>query len=1016
MMVPSTLANHVRRLMWALCALPCGAVAVSAATIDVDGTDWTMTMSFNAREHGGVRGGKFTTVDFDFNGVAERGVPLSKWAGLSGGLDAVHYSDDTAAVGWEGTGRIGEQAGQIRWKFTALGGEGTFAALAFSPAQNNHLEGVTVRWAVSVNGGEPVEIWASSGSGTTRLGFIDLMDHAQRYYIGTQARSVELIGTMQAPAAAQFWHAVHSRVTSSRHSGFTVNASAVSEPIACPRKASLQAAIRHLAQTFGSAYPQADEFLARLDELNSTEGPAGLDAFRREALLANPLVAGQPILFIVRPQYINTHGAEATMYQTGEIDANAFRGGGAMKLWDPATGQVTTLLEAPEGIIRDPEVHFDGQRILFSMRHHSEDDYSLYELDVSGGSLRQLTFGARVSDYEPIYLPDESIVFSSTRDPTYIPCQRNLKANLFRLDPDGRIRQLGFNNLFEGRASLMPDGRILYTRWEYVDKHFASAYGLWTVNPDGTNHALYYGNYAWQPSAIFDGRIIPGTDRFVAVFGAVHDLARGAIVVGDRRLDLDGMAPILHSWPADIGPYMQEWDVEGRVGNRYDSFMFMPHADKYEAPYPLSEHHFLCARPLAEGKHTGLFLVDTFGNEVLLHEEAPGCFDPVPLRSRPRPPVHPSRVDLSRAEGEFYVQNVYLGRHMERVEPGSAKYLRVVEAPPMRTWVPNGMGDWAAPGDGDSHHPVALNWNHYNNKRILGTVPVEPDGSAYFTVPAGRFVYFQLLDENRMMIQSMRSGTMLQPGERLGCVGCHENRLDSPPVEGLPAALRRPPSSLADWYGPAREFSYAAEVQPVLDSHCVRCHDHGGEARALNLSGDKGLIFNHSYVNLMRASPALYVRAEQERADPLPLVSSVGSGPMPVLPPYSWGSHRSRLVHVLREGHHDVKLDAESLDRIVTWIDLNAPYYPSQLSYYYRNTAGRSPLNHQDLLELGRLVQQSPAGSQFGWDKVNEYVCNQIGQVKASYGPPVNFTRPEKSLCLTGFRTPATRVTPGRSS
>ncbi len=208
MMVPSTLANHVRRLMWALCALPCGAVAVSAATIDVDGTDWTMTMSFNAREHGGVRGGKFTTVDFDFNGVAERDVPLSKWAGLSGGLDAVHYSDDTAAVGWEGTGRI---------------------------------------------------------------------------------------GTMQAPAAAQFWHAVHSRVTSSRHSGFTVNASAVSEPIACPRKASFQAAIRHLAQTFDSAYPQADEFLARLDELNSTEDRAGLDAFRREALLANPLVAGQPL-------------------------------------------------------------------------------------------------------------------------------------------------------------------------------------------------------------------------------------------------------------------------------------------------------------------------------------------------------------------------------------------------------------------------------------------------------------------------------------------------------------------------------------------------------------------------------------------------------------------------------------------------------------------------------------------------------------------------------------------------
>jgi len=438
------------------------------------------------------------------------------------------------------------------------------------------------------------------------------------------------------------------------------------------------------------------------------------------------------------------------------------------------------------------------------------------------------------------------------------------------------------------------------------------------------------------------------------------------------------MGPIRRSWPADLGPYMTEWDTEERIGNRYDSFMGV--RAKYDDPYPLSEKHFLCVRQLGWGKHTGIFLVDTFGNEVLLHEEAPGCFDPMPLQSRRRPPVHPSRIDLSRTDGEFYVQNVYLGHHMEQVEPGSAKFLRVVEAPPMRTWVPRGMGDWAAPGDGDSHHPVALNWNHYNNKRILGTVPIDPDGSAYFTVPAGRFVYFQLLDKNGMMIQSMRSGTMLQPGERLGCIGCHENRLDSPPVAELPAALRRSPRALADWHGPPREFSYAAEVQPVLDRHCVRCHDYAGEAKSLNLSGDKGLIFNHSYVNLMRGSPSLYIRAEQERADPLPLVSSVGSGPMPVLPPYSWGSHRSRLVQMLREGHQDVRLDDESLDRIVTWIDINAPYYPEYASAYRDHPYGRSPISAG---ELNRLAELTGANVKDRW----------------GHGL-VSFTRPELSPCL----------------
>jgi len=779
--------------------------------------------------------------------------------------------------------------------------------------------------------------------------------------------------------------------------------SAAEEPAASEFQ-SLEAAIRDLAQTFGRGYPEAEQFLRRLDRLRESDARAGFEELRRDALIANPLVSRQPILFVVRPQYINEHGTEATMYQTGEVNTHCFRGGAAMKLLHLPSGEVKTLLETREGVIRDPEVHFDGRRILFSMRQGAQDDYHLYEMDASGDNLRQQTFGSRVSDIQPIYLPDDSIVFSSTRDPKYIPCQRHLMANLFRMEAQGPdIRQLGFNTQFEGRASLTPDGRILYTRWEYVDKHFSSAYGLWTVNPDGTNHALYYGNYAWQPGAIVDGRIIPGTEQFVAVFTAVHELGWGAMVIVDRSRGLDGVAPIRRSWPEDISPFMSQWDTEERIGSQYDSFRGVP--VKYENPYPLSEKYFLCARQLAEGKHTGVFLVDTFGNEVLLHEEAPGCFDPMPLGARPRPPLRPSQVDTSRAEGEFYVQNVYLGDYMDRVAPGSVKYLRVVEAPSKRAWVPHGMGDWAPYGSGDSHHPVAVNWNHYNNKRILGTVPVEADGSAYFTVSAGRFVCFQLLDEDGMMIHSMRSGTMLQPGERQGCVGCHESRLEAASAARLPSfAPSRPPRKLEGWYGPERNFSYTAEVQPVLDEHCVRCHDYGAEAETLNLSGDKALIFNHSYVNLIRSSPSYYQRAEHENAEAPPLISTVGAGPVKILPPYSWGSHRSRLVKLLRDGHYDVKLDAESFDRIVTWIDLNAPYYPSHLSYYWQNTAGRSPLDHRQLLELGKLVRESPNGAHYGWDKVNEYLCNQLGQLMALHGPLVNFTRPEHSLCLQAFR------------
>lgn len=185
----------------------------------------------------------------------------------------------------------------------------------------------------------------------------------------------------------------------------------------------------------------------------------------------------------------------------------------------------------------------------------------------------------------------------------------------------------------------------------------------------------------------------------------------------------------------------------------------------------------------------------------------------------------------------------------------------------------------------------------------------------------------------------------------------------APAVTDRTAALKRPPRELAGWYGPARLFSYAAEVQPVLDRHCVGCHDYASPTssekarragRKLNLSGDKGLIFSHSYTNLMRRSPATYVRAEHEGDEKTPLVSSVGAGPVKIIPPYSWGSHRSRLVRMLRKGHNGAKLDRESFDRIVTWIDLNAPYYPSHPSYYAANTAGRSPLSHKDLRDHPR--------------------------------------------------------------
>jgi len=221
-------------------------------------------------------------------------------------------------------------------------------------------------------------------------------------------------------------------------------------------------------------------------------------------------------------------------------------------------------------------------------------------------------------------------------------------------------------------------------------------------------------------------------------------------------------------------------------------------------------------------------------------------------------------------------------------------------------------------------------WHDFNNKTILGTVPVEEDGSAYFSAPSDTFLYFQLLDERGMMVQSMRSGTVIQSGETQGCVGCHEHRLGSVPslLSAQPRALRRPPDTLAGWHGPARTFSYTREVQPVFDRHCVRCHDFGKDAgKTLNLAGDRDLVFNASYNELWRKK----------------YVAAVGAGPAQTQPALSWGSHASRLVRVLLDGHEGVELSPEEFDRIVTWVDINAPYYPEYASAYPQNLAGAAP-------------------------------------------------------------------------
>ena len=721
-------------------------------------------------------------------------------------------------------------------------------------------------------------------------------------------------------------------------------------------------------------------------------------AFAVEPL--HPVLQQHKVAYVMRQQYAPDHHSTGTDFAVGECSASRARWGAAIRTVDFAeSGKVRTLLDLPQGLIRDLELSYDGNHMLFAMRRNQNENFHIFEMGIDGNGLKQITFLPDAADFDPAWLPDGRIVFTSTRDVKYCGCNQHIQANLFVMNADGtNIRQLGRNTLYESRASLLPDGRILYDRWEYVDRHFGPSFGLWTMMPDGRTPTLFYGNNAWSPGAIFDARMLPKSgggfyaDRVVCTFGACHDRPWGAIVILDRRKGLDGMGPLLHTWPKDLAPYLtrradyrEGRDLRNPAAGLIDTFKKLK--IKYEDPYPLDETHLLCARMLEQGdEQTGIFLLNSEdGSETLLHTDRLGCFDPMPLMPRPRLPVIPKQIDLASETGTFYVTDVYKGTGMEGVPRGTIKTLRIVEVPAKRFWT----GPlWEA----DTLQRPAMNYNCTNNKRILGDVPVEADGSVYFEMPAERFVLFQALDKDGMMVQSMRSGTSLQRGERTGCTGCHENRYDSqPPLSASPPiALKRPPSQLKPWYGPTRDFSYQAEVQPVFDKHCVGCHDYGKKGeKALNLSGDYGIAFNTSFLEIRKRAPLRWYPDKPNQKKEL--LKVVDDGPPEVLPSYAWGACRSRLVDVIRNGHNDVKISREELDRIVTWIDLNAPYYSSYACNFPNNPYGRSPLT---FTQINRLAELTSAG-------VSVKTKGAVEGPEAGTG--INLTRPDKSACLQGF-------------
>lgn len=596
----------------------------------------------------------------------------------------------------------------------------------------------------------------------------------------------------------------------------------------------------------------------------------------KKAATAKLLSLGvKEIVYAARAHGRDGHWYANFSYFAADKNRKAYGKAGKLCKLDVATGKVTNLVDDPEGTVRDPVVHYNGRRILFSWRKAGMDMFHLYEINADGTGLTQLTKG-KYDDFEPCYLPDGGIVFISSRCKRWVNCWLTQVATIHRADREGKkgafgplknIREISANIEQDNTPWVLPDGRLLYQRWEYVDRSQVHYHHLWTMNPDGTGQMVYFGNL--HGSGLFiDAKPIPGTDEVLLLNSPGHG----------RREHAGFVAIVTDKFGPDHKPAMRN---------------ITRHAN-FRDPYPLTKNAFLVAR----GQE--LLLMDAKGKTQLLHTATPTMNEPRPLIPRKRETIIPSRVDLTKTTGMLIVNDVYFGRNMKGVKRGEIKKLLVLETLAKPINYTGGMDPLSYGGT-------------FTLERIVGTVPVEEDGSAAMELPANRALFFVALDKNNNSVKRMQSFLTVMPGEHVSCVGCHEERGQTPvglkPITKL-QALQKPPHKPTPLANIPDVFDFPRDIQPILDKHCVRCHGYDKRKGGIILTGDRGPMFSHSYATL-----TIYHQVADGR-----------NRPKSNYPPRALGTSASKLMKKIDGSHHKVKLSAHEQDMIRYWIESAAAY------------------------------------------------------------------------------------------
>lgn len=636
-----------------------------------------------------------------------------------------------------------------------------------------------------------------------------------------------------------------------------------------------------------------------------------------------------PVAFIKRAGY-GMKGTNAIMFakRTGR--------GAAICIYDPAKPEdgERTIFSTTEGFIFNMNPSYDGRRIVFSYKVDNVAPFHIWEIGVDGSGLRQLTDGP-YHDFSPVYYPDGRIVFSSSRVESYSLCQDFLACALYAMDGDGsNLRRIDFTTLCTLTPSVLQDGSILCTRWEYNDKNIFAWQGLWTINPDGRQLRLYHGNTFRIPNAVYGGREIPGTNQVLVVWSAHHRVPIGDLAIVDRSRGLETYDSM---WKVtNVTPVQKElaagtnWRASG-VGSRLADTLFeRAFADPYPFTSDLSLVSFGGDDPI---RHHLYILNHRSGDTCLLHATDGSCFSPIPLSERPLPQTIPGDCPQEPGEGVYLVQDVYQGLREQGVSRGQVAALRIMSQVPKKY-------NTEGPRYHD-HYPIVGQGSYYV-KYNHGTVPVEADGSALFKAPSNTELYFIALDRAGKELQRMGSVAQITTGEVASCVGCHEHRASSPATQFVSVAANRRPKEITPPPWGAGPVDFVKQVQPILDQYCVRCHDGPMPDGGINLSGDKTRFYNMAYESLVFRDYVDYYYINQ--------------GPSGNFPALSTGSWVSKLTDLLESKHGGVAVDEQSRRCIYAWIDANVPYYGTWEMTRPHTTGGRDA--------YGRTLVQQADGRQ----------------------------------------------------